>query len=31
LFTALARQAGLRVVSSPHTIDHEPTDVVLQH
>lgn len=31
MFTDMAREAGLRVVSSPQTIGYEPTDVFLQH
>ncbi|MGH3445838.1 MAG: hypothetical protein ACRDPB_10725, partial [Nocardioidaceae bacterium] len=31
MLTDMARTAGLRVVSPPRAIDHEPTDVLLQH
>lgn len=31
MFTHLARKVGLRAVSSPRTIDHQPKDVLLQH
>ncbi|HET7385843.1 MAG TPA: class I SAM-dependent methyltransferase [Nocardioidaceae bacterium] len=30
-FTAIARQAGLQLVSPPPKVDHEPVDVVLRH